>query len=240
MVDVDLTKIGLNKNEQAVYLTLVRLKSGTVKDIVDASGIYRRTIYDALETLQQKGLVSFAILNKKMVFKADPKNLLYSLKDKENYVKSIIPKLLKIQPKQISKPQVEIFSGKKGWRTVIEEQVSSDFFAIGMGIKAWKILKYSLPQIVKKLKKRKNKGRILAHEIARPLYKKLRKEFPIWRGEIRYLSKEYFAPSTTMIWNNKISISLHQEPPFIVVIENKEIAKAYINYFKLLWQIAKP
>ena len=54
-----LKQIGLTENEIQVYLTLLKIGSSGVSTIAEHSGLYRPYVYDTLERLQEKGLVSF-------------------------------------------------------------------------------------------------------------------------------------------------------------------------------------
>ena len=67
-----LEKIGLTKNESIVYLTLV--KSGSIKtaEILKKSGLNSGRIYDTLESLKHKGLVSESSINGVKHFTASP------------------------------------------------------------------------------------------------------------------------------------------------------------------------
>lgn len=58
MESKDLEKIGFGKNEAQVYLALVELGQSSVNEIAIKSGIYRRTIYDSLKNLMEKGAKS--------------------------------------------------------------------------------------------------------------------------------------------------------------------------------------
>src|SRR3990167_9727851 len=71
-----LEKIGLTKNESIVYLTLV--KSGTIKTakILKKSGLNSGRIYDTLESLKHKGLISESNINGVKHFTASPPNQL--------------------------------------------------------------------------------------------------------------------------------------------------------------------
>ena len=53
-----LEEIGLSKNEAKIYLTLLDLGSATASKIADTSKMHRTTVYDALDRLVQKGIVS--------------------------------------------------------------------------------------------------------------------------------------------------------------------------------------
>ena len=54
-----LREAGLTEGEIKVYLALLELGSSTTGPIVDKSGISRSIIYQILEKLMEKGLVSF-------------------------------------------------------------------------------------------------------------------------------------------------------------------------------------
>ena len=53
----DLIEFGLTEYEARTLVTLVRIGTGTAKDIADADGVPRTRVYDAVETLQNMGLV---------------------------------------------------------------------------------------------------------------------------------------------------------------------------------------
>jgi len=52
-----LIELGLTEYEARTLIALVRLGTGTAKDIADADGVPRTRVYDAVETLQHMGLV---------------------------------------------------------------------------------------------------------------------------------------------------------------------------------------
>jgi sugar-specific transcriptional regulator TrmB len=53
----DLIELGLTEYEARTLVTLVRIGTGTAKDIADADGVPRTRVYDAVETLQNMGLI---------------------------------------------------------------------------------------------------------------------------------------------------------------------------------------
>ena len=59
-------------------------------------------------------------------------------------------------------------------------------------------------------------------------------------GETKFLSKEYDSPVSTIIYNNKVLITIwNQETPLAISIESKEISKSYKDNFEVMWKIAK-
>ena len=54
-----LIKIGLTDAEAKIYLVLLELGSSQAVHITSKSALHRRTVYDAIERLVEKGLVSY-------------------------------------------------------------------------------------------------------------------------------------------------------------------------------------
>ena len=104
MESKDLEKLGLNKNEARVYLGLLQKGQATAAELVKSIGVHRNIIYDNLEKLIGKGLVSYIIEGKKRKFIAeDPNLILEFLDDKKKDVekkietaKEFIPEINKI------------------------------------------------------------------------------------------------------------------------------------------------
>ena len=72
-----LEDIGLTKTESKIYLTILEQGSALAGTISQKSGIHRRSVYDAIERLIEKGLVSFITKNNRKWFESvDPNRLL--------------------------------------------------------------------------------------------------------------------------------------------------------------------
>jgi sugar-specific transcriptional regulator TrmB len=128
----ELLKVGLTDGEAKVYLALSELGSSTVGPIVKKSGIAYSNIYDVLDRLVKKGIVSFVIKSKTKYFKAaTPRNLLVYLDNREKELvtqreelKKILPDIEKLQETSTSQ-EAEIFLGVKGLRTAYEKMLGN-------------------------------------------------------------------------------------------------------------------
>lgn len=93
-----LKEIGMSEKEAKVYIILLKMGSSTASKISKKSNLNRVTTYSLLESLKNKGFVSYSIKSGVKYFEsADPKTLLSSLKEKKENLKSVLPKLKKIQ-----------------------------------------------------------------------------------------------------------------------------------------------
>ncbi|MDO8661027.1 MAG: helix-turn-helix domain-containing protein, partial [Candidatus Woesearchaeota archaeon] len=130
MFEQELEQLGLTSGEAKVYESLVVLGSSTVGPVVKRSGVAYSNIYEILERLIQKGLVSFVIREKTKHFQAvAPLRLKDFLEKQENDVQerkkildTLLPKINDLRSPQ--KPQeAEVFVGVKGLLTAYERFV---------------------------------------------------------------------------------------------------------------------
>src|SRR3989338_8371900 len=89
-----LERVGLSKGEIEVYLVLLKLGSSLVSKVAQETGLHRTNIYDTLEKLREKGLVSYVIKeNMKYYSSSNPDKLLDYVKEREAEIMSILPEL---------------------------------------------------------------------------------------------------------------------------------------------------
>ena len=93
-------------------------------EITKKSGIHRRSVYDAIERLIQKGLVSYLKTNNRKYFEAvNPERLLEILKEKEDNIKTLLPELKLLKETSKEKKETLFFRGKQALRTVFDDQI---------------------------------------------------------------------------------------------------------------------
>jgi len=86
-IELQLEEIGLNKSEIKVYLSLLKLGSSSTGPIISESKTANSKIYEVLEKLIQKGLVShFTKENVKYYKAASPKMILEYLNEKKKTI----------------------------------------------------------------------------------------------------------------------------------------------------------
>jgi sugar-specific transcriptional regulator TrmB len=137
----DLEMLGLNKNEAKVYYGLLQLGQSTAGNLVKHLGIHRNIIYDNLEKLTEKGLVSFIILEAKKLFIAkestsiiDFLNLKKDQISKEiNIAEDLLPKIEELRLVNALEQEAEIFRGIQGIKKVLSDiLLFKENFVLGM------------------------------------------------------------------------------------------------------------
>src|SRR3989338_4257999 len=79
-----LKKIGLTDTEIKIYVELLSIGATSAGKIVEETGIYRKNLYDALNKLIEKGLVTYVIENKIKFFQPkNPESLINYLEEKK-------------------------------------------------------------------------------------------------------------------------------------------------------------
>ena len=248
MIETALEKIGLTKGEIKVYLSLLDLGSSSTGKITKSSGISGSKVYEVLDRLMNKGLVSVITKNKVKYFEATgPSRILDYLDEKENQIEKekaniqkIIPELI-LKQKHSEKSEVKVFTGWEGIKTANEDIIRTlkkgeEWLTMGLTEqpKSWEIY------FNKRQRFRAEKGIKLKHllnEKYKSLYKK-RKNLPY--TEFRFFPKEFSMPMTTEIYGNKvIFMILLKEDPMAIMIESKVVSDSFRKYFFVLWKIEK-
>jgi sugar-specific transcriptional regulator TrmB len=121
----ELNKLGLNEKEAKAYLALLELGEASIQQISKKSGIKRTTVYDIIESLRQKGLLSSISKNKKTLFFAEnPAKIEESLDEKKNVLRKILPELLSITNLMEKKPKIRYFEGIEGIKDVYRDTLN--------------------------------------------------------------------------------------------------------------------
>src|SRR3989338_5504173 len=85
-----LSAIGLTKNEIKVYGVLFSQGSATAGQITKKVGLFRPRVYDALDRLVNKGMVSFVVINGIKNFQvSNPRRISDYVEEKELELKSL-------------------------------------------------------------------------------------------------------------------------------------------------------
>ncbi len=243
-----LERIGLTKSEIAVYLALLQLGQTTAGPIVDEAKVTRSKIYDILERLKQKGLVSYITSQSTKYFSAaDPHNLLHYLDRKgqeiaqeKSSISKLLPQLLLKQSLTQNSKTAEIFLGINGmqnaFNTLIPLFDSKEIyyaFGAGKGENTPQIQKFFHQLHLQRIKK-KIHSKIIFNESSRGLFL-TQETSPLIQA--RYLITT--TPAAINIYKHYTLIAILNQPLLTILINNQETADSFREYFKALWQIAK-
>ena len=142
-----LERFGLTATEEKVYIVLLRLGKSPASDIIKKTQLHRTTVYDVLERLIEKGLVSFITANKIKLYSAVNPSKFLDIANEENkkaeesykLANEIIKKLNYSEKESKSQTKVQLFIGLEGQKTIMDDIINTkkDFCILGGGDSAW-------------------------------------------------------------------------------------------------------
>jgi len=113
MLEETLQELGLGRRESLCYISLLELGSSKVGHILRKTGIPSSKIYEILDKLIKRGLVTYVIKNNIKHYQAnDPKTLLHYIEEKKKKIEQVLPELL-LKQRYSTKQHVELFEGQK-------------------------------------------------------------------------------------------------------------------------------
>ncbi len=232
-----LEKFGLDKNETGVYLSCLRLSPALASTIAKAANIPRASIYDILERLMAKGIISYSIQNGKKYFSAaPPEQLIKLLEDKKTALVQALDELKLLEKKEEVAPKIQVYTGKEGLKIVLNDIVRTKktIYAYGAAGLSEKLLKWDFPKIIEARVKAGIKFKVIFDKSSFAQEKK-----NLSLTEVRFISKSFEDLTFTEIYGNKVAIFIYSESPSVILIESEEVAKSYKRYFDILWETAK-
>lgn len=234
-----LESIGLSKNEAKVFVALVDLGSTTVGKVAEVCQLHRTNIYDALERLIEKGLVSYVIREGVKYFEAtNPEMLMDIIKEKEESLKKIMPQLL-LSKKFTKKTEVHVYEGVIAARRIFMSFLmhKEPILVYGVPKEAPNILKkHFLEQFHKQRVAKNIVEKVIYNDDAIPRINELKE---IHLLEAKVLPKEFNSPMSTNVCGDEVFLELFREIPLTIHIKSKEIADMYKKYFEIIWNVAK-
>lgn len=237
MLEENLSKLGFSPSEIKIYIHLVETGSSYPKEISAKTKINRTNVYEALDRLIAKGVISYIVKNNIKWFEAKkPESIISLIQEKEeeiakskNQILKEIDKL-KINPK---KPALEanIFVGKSGLRMIFEDilEIKKDIFLFASELQFKKIFG---PYFELWHKKRITSGIRQRSIFPKEFETKLKKRDLL---TYKFVDNEYTNPTTTILYGDNCIFIQWSKEPLAIKINNKEIVKSHLNYFNMLW-----
>ena len=245
-----LRDIGLTDGEIRAYISLLEIGKSTAGNIIEKSKISPSKIYDVLNRLIEKGLVSYIIEGKIKHFKASPpENILNYVKRRKDELEAdsvefmkVLPSLKSIEKEGSKEFNAEIFEGTRGLLTVFD--MSYNEVKKGDTIYAFGYPKYAsllFTEYWREFHRKCDK---------KGVFRKVIYEYDTWHAKKRekrrlskhrVMPKDVRTPTWVYIFNDKVAtIVITPEQKVCFLIQNKEVVNSYISFFNMLWNIANP
>ena len=240
----DLEKLGLNKNEAKIYHALLLRGEANAQELVKSLGVHRNIIYDNLEKLTEKGLVSFIVDGTKRKYVAEkPHAILEFLESKQQHItdeistaKELIPQISKIIGSTQKSQDASLFRGTAGMKKVLAEIVQAkESWCIGITNDSVKILgeTYWNNYNARKKVTKTHEWLLMNSDYKNTAIIKNSK------SHHRVLPKELDQVTETIMYEGKTAIFVFSADPIVIVIENEHVFQTFRMHFEFLWKLAK-
>lgn len=244
-MEEELKLLGLTDNEVKIYVSILKSGKCTGTEIRRKTGIANSRVYAALDTLLQKGVITYEKRQKGKIYSAlEPDVLKEVMKERIQKIEKIIPDLKRIQQKEKQETEIAIFEGFQGFRSALHKLVEScpngeTIDIIGFSNQSYRNEKLAaLLRDVNKISKKKNhKFRMILDNKENNFFEQRKKES--W-GEIKFMGRGFRSPAAIDIFQDHVFILLWEEIPYAFLIKNKNIADGFKAYFDFLWRMARP
>ena len=236
-----LTSIGLLPSEAKIYLATLSRGSETVQNIAKQAKVSRTAAYEAIESLQQRGLMSSTLSGKKRLYSAeDPDRIVSYLKEEKSRLETKIDDVGRsLDSLRLlaggTKPVVRTFEGKEAvfaYFDVLSRLKSDRFDEIANLDEVYKAFDSEILMKARKTYKiEKKKGRLLyrgklQNPRANMEYRTLHESFGPFHGNIAMFGK------TIVFVSFEGAVTT-------VVMESEEFSRSMKTLFESAWRASK-
>ena len=241
-----LEDIGLNNQEASVYLTTLKLGVAKASAIAQKTGIRRGGVYYTLKLLKQKGFISEVIKSGVTYYSAaSPERILDLIEEerdqKKKTIKDILPELKGLQTTALERPQIEIYEGPEGFKTIFSKLIEKPKQHFSCYLSAH-ILEY-MPYFHTQFRKRRSAKHISIRTITErtPQLEEIKNLDNKERRETRFNNK-LFKQSEILYYildDAIVIIKANKKEQLAIYIKEKNLAHLQKNIFEQLWKPAK-
>jgi sugar-specific transcriptional regulator TrmB len=235
----ELISYGLSEKEAEIYLANLKSGSSTANRLAEITNIRRSTVYEVLESLKKKGLVSVVTKDKKYHFQAvKPSSLIDLLRDKERMIKEILPSLNKLTESSLQKSNVELFEGSISIKEAVLDMLNSKEILVYGGSTVGDELfgtftaNFSKKRVANKVKMKAIVGKTVSKHM---LQKDVKDLTDIRKNNLFENHKSVYF----IYGDNLLIVSLGYELSAVRIQNNPVLVESQRQIFDLLWKTAK-
>ncbi len=239
----NLIEMGLSENEATVYLNALSLGKTTILKISKASEIKRTTVYSAVESLKQMGLMKIEQIGWKTFYSAEnPDKLERIIENKKQKLQESLPDLKTLYSAEGGSSLIKYYEGVEAIKNIHldlldEVKFGEDYWVISDSAKWMSEDQKFFEKFVEKRANKKLNNRLLLQdsEIAR----KYKQNETIYNMQIKIFPQEIQLSASITITPYKILIHQTTPPVMVMAIENKNIIRLQKELFNFMWNSIK-
>ncbi|MGV8162348.1 MAG: hypothetical protein ACP5N2_03400 [Candidatus Nanoarchaeia archaeon] len=239
---MDLQPLLLSQIEEKIFRIILHNQDIVAKTIVELSNHDKKVIYENIEKLQRKGLISSIVKGRTRHYSFTRTKQIHAiireqerlLQERKNQSEQLIEEIDKLKSEKNYQTETELYVGKQNIRQFFQSILNErkNYSVIGVPLESEQILgKNFWENFHVKQKESKIKAKMIFNPSLR-----------YWKINNPNLQVKYFEvePITeTIIFKDKIAIIIWSQDPSATIINNELVAKSYQSFFDMLWKTAK-
>lgn len=238
-----LKKLGLTKNETAIYLSLFELGEATGYQIAQTLSMKRPTVYSALDELRKKDLVKRIPRSNKFLYVAkDPRELVQETRELADDIERFVPQLLAMSGGGL-KPKIIALDGPEAYEhatLTITKYLDPDHDLVGFYAyekELTKEVEEISTQYLEKIAATHAPYRLITpdHIINKTYVRDLAKKYNF---SIKHLPMEYYPARVSMDTAGHFTRIISRHDGQSLLIESHEIAQFVRHLFEMMWNCA--
>jgi len=238
-----LSEFGLTEAESRVYLALLQTGRARTGAVIKATGLQSSTVYNALPSLVQNGLVSFVHLGKVKWYSAEPpESFQFFMEEKKRRLSEMLPLLKKMEAggKQEQK-SARVFESLKGFRSAF-----NDVYVTMKPGEEYYFFQVDIEQLKKKRIKmffqnwhlrRSGKGIKVKGLAVREAREAMKGIYELPYTKVRYVDE--FLPTGMVVYKDKMLLLDLADPPSAFCVQSQSIANSFKRFFEAKWKTAR-
>jgi len=231
-----LAEFNLTHNEIKTYLGILHLGASTASEVSAKTGIHRINLYDILNKLQQKGIVTQSTIGRNKYYEAiHPKEFETIIEQRKKDLEEILPHLTKQMGLAKTPLDATIIKTKKGIKNILLELTNSKTGLCHFASANYQFGKY-FPEFHEVWPQRLYEKKVRIRSLQNPKARNL-PQHKVY--EIKYYPENFEFPSSTVISDDYVLIIIWEQGPTGILIKNQAVADSYRNFFEMLWKISK-
>lgn len=242
-LETQLEQLGLSSKESLVYLALLELGTVGTSKILEATGLHGQYVYQALASLEARGLASHAIVRGRKKFQANHPKMLIRVAEQQTRLAEDLVQKLEAKNRLPDDSVFEVYQGQEAFIAHEEEllkiaPVNSELLVIGgTGDQFAELMQPSLGAYEFTRRKKNIRTRYIgSQDQVESLKKGMGSRFLF---EAKTLPGSFTGMVNTNIWPEVVNFNTFGTPVTSFVLNSKVTAESYCSFFETLWKIAK-
>lgn len=236
-----LEDLGLTNTEIKTYVTLLGLGTSSAGSIIEKSHLPNSTIHRDLNSLIEKGIISFVLEGKRKLYQAnDPEQFFNFIDEKKRKFAEILPELKNKQGSAFSKEVATVYKGVRGIKEAYNIMINTkgkEYNTFGGGLVTAEVMGFTWWL---NLHKKRVANKLPSRQVFDMTVREGGKEIANNSlTRIKYVDREFAQFQETVIVGDTVSINVFTENPYSFIIKDEKVAESYRKHFELLWKSAK-